>query len=183
MPVFEIHFENLISNGVRSHNHLVHEQTLNYLAKFSYSGHFEVEQFTVKENLYTNLQLTIISFFVDKNYYHIVISFLCYVFSSAHLPLRIFSFLSYAELSLKTTKKKIKKPEDFSKQFSRMDKCSLFLKNNVLLFDVLTISVLHFVLFFSILSQKNNFYVKGKNNIQSSCMIFFAYFMSDGQIF
>ena len=116
MPVFEIHFENLISNGVRSHNHLVHEQTLNHLAKFSYSGHFEVEQFTVKENLYTNLQLTIISFFVDKNYYHIVTSFLCYVFSSAHLPLRIFSFLSYAELSLKTIKKKkIKKTWRFFK--------------------------------------------------------------------
>ena len=35
-----------------------------------------------------------------------------------------------------------------------MDKCNLFLCTNVLLFDVLTILINQFVLFFSILSQK-----------------------------
>ena len=38
---------------------------------------------TVKENLYTNLLLTIISSLANKNYYYIVISFLCYVFCFA----------------------------------------------------------------------------------------------------
>ena len=55
----------------------------------------------------------------------------------------------------------------------RMDKCNLFLSTNVLLFEVLTILIHHFVLFFSILSQKEKFYVKRKNNAQSSSMIFF----------
>ena len=41
-----------------------------------------------------------------------------------------------------------------------MDKLDLSLRTNVLLFDVLTILIHHFVLFFSILSQKNEFYVK-----------------------
>ena len=40
-----------------------------------------------------------------------------------------------------------------------------------------------FVLFFSILSQKKKFYVNRTNNTQSSCMIFFSHFMSDGHIF
>ena len=41
----------------------------------------------------------------------------------------------------------------------------------------------HFVLFFSIFSQKEKLYVKRKNNTQSSCMIFFLHFISDGNIF
>ena len=43
----------------------------------------------------------------------------------------------------------------------------------MLLFDVLTILIHYFVLFFSILNEKEKFYVKKKNNTQSSCMIFF----------
>ena len=64
-----------------------------------------------------------------------------------------------------------------------MDKWNLFLSTNVLLFDVLTILIHNFVLFLSILSQKEKLYVKGKSNDQSSCMIFFSHFMSDGHIF
>ena len=43
---------------------------------------------------------------------------------------------------------------------------------NVPLFDVLTILIHHFVLFYSILSQKE----KTENNTQSSCMVFFFVF-------
>ena len=53
-----------------------------------------------------------------------------------------------------------------------MDKWNLFLSTNVLLFDVLTILAHDFVLFFGILSQKEKFYAKRKNNTQSSCMLF-----------
>ena len=63
-----------------------------------------------------------------------------------------------------------------------MDKMNLFLSANILLFDVLTILIHYFVLLFSILSQKKKFYVKRKKNTQSSCMIFFSYFMSNGHI-
>ena len=48
----------------------------------------------------------------------------------------------------------------------------LLLSTNALLFDVLKISIQHFVLFFSILSQKEKFYNERKNNTHSSCMIF-----------
>ena len=54
-----------------------------------------------------------------------------------------------------------------------MDKWNLFLGTNVLLFDVLTILIHHFVLFFSILSQKKKFYVKRISNTSSSYMILF----------
>ena len=64
-----------------------------------------------------------------------------------------------------------------------MDKWNLFSSTDVLLFEVLTILIHHFVLFFSILNEKEKFYVKKENNTQSSCMIFFPYFMSDGHIF
>ena len=55
----------------------------------------------------------------------------------------------------------------------------LLLSTNVLLFDALTIWIQYFVLFFSILSQKKNkkIYVKRKNNIPSSCMIFLVFYM------
>ena len=108
------------------------------------------------------------------------------------LPLRVLHFLCYVEVSLdsklerifskKTKKKKIAKI--FQSTLCRMDKCSLFLSTNILLFDVVTILIHYFVLFFSILSQKNKFYVKRKNNTQSSyIIIFFSYFMLDGHIF
>ena len=54
-----------------------------------------------------------------------------------------------------------------------MDKWNLFLSANVPLFDALTISIYHFVLFFGILSQKDKFYIKRKNNTQSRCIISF----------
>ena len=64
-----------------------------------------------------------------------------------------------------------------------MDKWNLFLSANVL-FDVLTILTdhfntisIHFVWLFSILSQKEKFYVKRKSNAQSSCMIFFKFYI------
>ena len=40
-------------------------------------------------------------------------------------------------------------------------------------FDVLTILINHFVLFFGILSQKEKFYIKRKNNTQSRYIISF----------
>ena len=52
-----------------------------------------------------------------------------------------------------------------------MDKWNLFLSTNVLLFDVLTILIQHFAFFFSVLSQKEKFYVKRKGNTRSGCMI------------
>ena len=63
-----------------------------------------------------------------------------------------------------------------------MDKWNLFLSTSVLLFDTLTTLIHHFVLLFSILSQKEKFYVKRKRNTQSSCIIFFSYFMLEGHI-
>ena len=64
-----------------------------------------------------------------------------------------------------------------------MDKCNLFLSTNVLLFSVSTILIHHSMHFFSALSQKKLFYLKIKNNTQSSCIIFFPYFIWDGHIF
>ena len=46
-----------------------------------------------------------------------------------------------------------------------MDKWNLFLSTNVLLFDVPTILIRHLVLFFSILSQKEKFYVNNSSDI------------------
>ena len=43
----------------------------------------------------------------------------------------------------------------------------------MLLFDIFIILIHQFVFPFSVLSQKEKFYVKRKNNTQSSCMIFF----------
>ena len=65
----------------------------------------------------------------------------------------------------------------FSKIFQnilcRMEKYNLFLSTNIILFHVLTSWIHHFVLFFGILCQDKKFYVKRKNNTQSSCMIIF----------
>ena len=47
----------------------------------------------------------------------------------------------------------------FESILCRIDKCNLFLRANVLLFDVL------FMFFFSILSQKGNFISKGKTTL------------------
>ena len=99
------------------------------------------------------------------------------------LPLRILYFPCYVEVSLDFKLEHVKEkkfPKTFQSILCWMDKWDLFLSTNVLLFDFLTILIRQFVLFFS---QKKKFYVKRKNNIQSSCMIFFSYFMSDGYIF
>ena len=72
-------------------------------------------------------------------------------------------------------KKKVEKiPEIFQSILCGMDKWNLILTTDVLLFDVLTILIHHFVLFFSILSQRKKFDVKRKNNTQSSYIIFFC---------
>ena len=58
-----------------------------------------------------------------------------------------------------------------------MEKCSLFLGTNVLLFDVLTISIPHFVLFFSILSQKNrNLMSKVSATLRQAALLYFLLF-------
>ena len=132
---------------------------------------------TVKENLYMNLQRTIISPLVNKNYYYIAILFLCYVFpfASAYFVFPLLRWI-ILDFELEHILKQISKI--FQSILCRIDKWNLFLSTNVLLFDVLNILILHFVLFFSILSRKEKFYVKRK-----SCMIFFSHFMSDGHIF
>ena len=74
MPVFETHFK--IFNSC----FLYIQHVANF--KFSSFRPLKLETLTlltVKENLYTNLLRTIISFHVNKNYYYIVILFLCYV--------------------------------------------------------------------------------------------------------
>ena len=92
------------------------------------------------------------------------------------LPLRILYFPCYVEVSLDFKLERIFKkkfPKIFQSILCRMDKWNLFLSTYVLLFDILTILIHHFVLFFSFLSQKEKFYVKRKNNTQSRCIIFF----------
>ena len=137
---------------------------------------------TVKENLCMNLQRTIISPLVNKNYYYIAILFLCYVFpfASAYFVFPLLRWI-ILDFELEHILKQISKI--FQSILCRIDKWNLFLSTNVLLFDVLNILILHFVLFFSILSRKEKFYVKRKSNSWSSCMIFFSHFMSDGHIF
>ena len=114
-----------------------------------------------------NLLRTIVSSLVNKNYYVVVL----FLFSL--LFLRILYFPCYVRTSLKILKKF---PRIFLRILCRMDKWNLFLSTNVLSFDVLTILIHHLVLFFSIISQKEKFCVKKKNNTQSSCMIFFLEF-------
>ena len=91
-------------------------------------------------------------FRILPHYYYIAILFLCYVFS----------------FDPKRSQRHF-----FQSILCRMEKCNLFLGTNVLLVDFLTILIHHFVLFFSILSQKEKFYVKRKNNTQSSCIVFY----------
>ena len=77
------------------------------------------------------------------------------------LPLRVLYFPCYVEVSLDSKLERIKKkiPKIFQSILYRMDKWNLFLSTNVLLFDVFNILIHHFMLFFSILSQKEKFYV------------------------
>ena len=76
------------------------------------------------------------------------------------LPLTIFYFPCYVEVSLYFKLERIfffKFPNIFQDILCRMDKWNLVLSTNVLLFDVLTILIQYFALFFSILSQKEKF--------------------------
>ena len=89
------------------------------------------------------------------------------------LSLRILYFPCYFEVSLdfilehifSKKEKKNRFPEIFQSILCRMDKYTFFLSAGLLLFYVITILTRHFVLFFSILSQEEKFYVKRKNNI------------------
>ena len=79
------------------------------------------------------------------------------------LPQRVLHFPCYVEVYLDSKLErifhaKIKIPKIFQSILCRMDKCNLFLSTHVLLFYALTILILHFVLFFSILSQKNEIF-------------------------
>ena len=93
------------------------------------------------------------------------------------LPLRILYFPCYVQVSLDFKLERIKKiPKIFQSILCRMDKLDLFLNKNVLLFDVLTILIHHFVLFFSISSQKNKFYVKKEKQFSVKLHDFFFVF-------
>ena len=106
------------------------------------------------------------------------------------LSLRVWYFPYYVEVSLDSTLERIFvffKKKKFSKIsrsiLCRMDKYNLFLSTNIILLYVATILIDHFLLFFSNFSQRIKFYVKRKNDTQSSCMTIFSYFMSDRYIF
>ena len=85
------------------------------------------------------------------------------------LPLKVLYFACYVEVPLHSKLKHVflKKisPKIFQSVLCRMDKWNLFLSINVFLFDVLTILIRHFVLFFSILSPKKKFCIKRKNKL------------------
>ena len=105
----------------------------------------------------TKLLRTIIFSLVNKNYYYIVILFLCYV---SFLPLRFCIFLATLEYpwilnqsAFFQKKRKKKTPKIFKSMLCQMEKCNLFLSANFLLIDVLLILIHHFLLFFSIPSQ------------------------------
>ena len=95
------------------------------------------------------------------------------------LPQMVFYFSCYVEVSLGLKLERIsqKFPKIFQSILCRMDMWNLFLRTSVLLFDTVTILIDHFVLLFIILCQKEKFYVKRKQNTQSSCMVFFSCFM------
>ena len=131
-----------------------------------------------------NLQRKVISSLVNKSYYYIVKLFLCYVFTIASKDF-VFPLLHWSILDFKLERILRKKnPKYFSKKIvCRMDKWNLFLRTNVLLlFAVLNLLIHRFVLFFSILSQKEKFFVKRKNYLVK-LHYFFLYFMSDRHIF
>ena len=76
--------------------------------------------------------------------------------------LRILHFSCYVEVSLDFKLESFLKkfPKIFQSILCRMDKWNLLLSTNVLLFDALTILIHHSLLLFSILIQKEKFYVK-----------------------
>ena len=85
------------------------------------------------------------------------------------LPQRILYFPYYIKVSVDFKLERIFKKK--SKRFfilCRMEKLDLLWGTNVLLFDVLTILIGHFVLFFSILSQKKKKKVLSRKEKQYS---------------
>ena len=77
------------------------------------------------------------------------------------LPLRVLYFLCYVKVFLNSKLERISPPQ--KKESRRFFKAYCVRWTNVLLFDVLTILIHHFVLFFNILSQKKKKIIsKGK---------------------
>ena len=99
-----------------------------------------------------NLLRPIFSCLVNKIFHYIVMLFLCYVFPFASKDF-VFPLLHWSIRGFKLERIYKKKSQRFF-ILCRMEKLDLLWGTNVLLFDVLTISIGHFVLFFSILSQK-----------------------------
>ena len=151
--MFETHFKILNSWFL----YIKHVVTRNKFTSFRPSKLVTFTLLTAKENLYMNFLRTIFSSLVNKNFNYIVILFLCYVFSFVS---KDFVLPSYFELSMNSKSERIfsKKKKQFRKIFQsilcRMKKYNLVLSTNVLLYDVLTILIHHFVLFFRTLSQK-----------------------------
>ena len=68
-----------------------------------------------------------------------------------------------------------------------MDKYNLFSNTNVLLFEVITILIYHFALFFNIFSQKKKKKKKKKSNrktilAQPGCLFFFVFYVGETYI-
>ena len=151
--MFETHFKILNSWFL----YIKHVVTRNKFTSFRPSKLVTFTLLTAKENLYMNFLRTIFSSLVNKNFNYIVILFLCYVFSFVS---KDFVLPSYVEVSMNSKSERIfsKKKKKFRKIFQsilcRMKKYNLVLSTNVLLYDVLTILIHHFVLFFRTLSQK-----------------------------
>ena len=141
-----------------------------------------------------NLLQPIFSSLVNKIFHYIVMLFLCYVFPFASKDF-VFPLLHWSIRGFKLERIYKKKSQRFF-ILCRMEKLDLLWGTNVLLFDVLTISIGHFVLFFSILSQKKKkkkSFISKRKTILSQAAWFFSsyfmswffssYFMSDGHIF
>ena len=130
----------------------------------SYSKRKFAYEFTTNNNFFS----------CKQNYYCIVILFLCFVFLFASkdfvFPLLRWSILLF---KLERIKKKKKILKIFQSILCRMDICNLFLSTNALSFDVLTILIHHFVLIFSIASQKQKFFVKRKTILSQAAWISF----------
>ena len=95
------------------------------------------------------------------------------------LPLRVLYFPCYVEVSLNSKLEPIFKKENpkiFKAYCVGWINCNLLLSTNVLFFDVHTNLIHRFVLLFSILSKTKILCQKGKNT-QSSCMIFFVFYI------
>ena len=102
------------------------------------------------------------------------------------LLLRILYSPCYIEVSMNLKLERIQKKK-FSKFFQIIlwwtDKLDLFLSTNVLLFDVLTISIHHLCYASASSVKKINFIPKRKKILSQAAWFFSSYFMSDGHIY